>query len=603
MTFLSLRPYLEALSKKGLLVEIDEPVDPHLELAEIHRRVIAANGPTLLFRNVKGKNFPVVTNLFGSEERVKLAFGPEPQEFIREIARAPIDLLPPTLGKIWGKRNFIKKLIQVGFKETSSSPVFACEIPGASVKELPAITSWIEDGGRFITLPLVHTKSVVGHSENLGMYRMQLFEDQNETGMHFQIGKGGGFHLHEAEEKGLPLPANVYLGGPPALILSAITPLPEEISELLLTSLILGQKLKRGKHAQIAINPIAEAEFCLSGFIPAQVRRLEGPFGDHYGYYSLCHDYPVFRPTKIFHRKGAIYPATVVGKPRQEDFYLGDYLQELLSPMFPLVMPGIKDLWSYGETGYHALSAVILKERYEREALRNVFRILGEGQLSLTKFLLVLDDTSISLKSFKKVLTHILERVDWRKDLYIFGSTSMDSLDYCGPVINKGSKGVILGLGKKIRDLPSTITIETTLPSFIKKIACYTTGCLVVEVDDYSKNKECVEILAKQEIFKAWPLIVAVDQLAFAIASDTAFLWTTFTRFDPASDIYAFSSRIVKNRIEYEGPIVIDARMKPWYPKELFCDPATEALVSKKWKNYFPKGGVEMGSSAYANLT
>lgn len=562
---------------------ITAPVDPYLELAEIHRRVIANEGPALLFQNVKGKRFPVVTNMFGTRKRVELAFGSAPEMFIRDIVHLAEDLVPPSLGKIWTHRRTLLKGMGIGTKKQRGSAFFRHEIPGADLTQLPTITSWQEDGGPFLTLPLVHTQGRKG--ENLGIYRMQIFSPQ-ESGMHFQIGKGGGFHLDEAEQEGRPLPVNVYLGGPPAFLLSAIAPLPENVPEFMLASLIMGKKLRRSsRHAPPS--PFLDFEFCLQGHVPPHVRRPEGPFGDHYGYYSLTHDYPVFRVEHIYHADKPIFPATVVGKPRQEDFYLGDYLQEILSPLFPLVMPQVKGLWSYGETGFHSLSAAIIRERYSREAMSAAFRILGEGQLSLTKFLLLVDK-ELDLRKFRSVLTHILERADWRKDLHIISELSMDSLDYTGPEINHGSKGILLGLGEAIRQLPVSFS-SSNLPSFVRKVKVFCPGCLVVETPSYEDNKECVQNLAREHALNDWPLIVAVDNCEKTTESESSFLWTVFTRFEPAADIYAKDVTLIRKHLSYTGPIVVDARMKPWYPKELLCDETTQRLVDRRWQEYFPQ--------------
>ena len=536
----------------------------------------------------------------GSPERVNQAFGKEPANFIREIAKLPEDLLPPSFSKIWDKRNFFYKASKIGLKTDNKAPVLSETIQNADLTQLPALTSWPKDGGPFLTLPLVHTQSkTAAKADNLGIYRVQIFKS-NEAGMHFQIGKGGGFHLHESEVLGQNLPANIYLGGPPALMLSAIAPLPENVPELMLASLLLQGKLSQGKLETPNIAPIAECEFAILGSIPANIRKPEGPFGDHYGYYSLKHNYPIFIPEKIYHRKNAIFPATIVGKPRQEDYYLGDYIQELLSPLFPLVMPAVEGLWSYGQTGYHCLSVARLKERYQRESMMSVFRILGEGQLSLTKFLIALDKPC-DLKDFKSVLKQVLARVDWRKDLFIFSELSMDSLDYSGPKINEGSKGVMLGFGEPIRELPSEFR-GTEIPNFIKSIKPYCPGCLVVEVPSYSENQDCVKEISSWSGFKDWPLIVAVDSAERACQSDTSFLWTTFTRFEPAQDIHPASCQIFRHKLMYEGPITIDARMKSWYPEELFCDPDTKKRVSDRWNEYFPNKNVEMGSSDWAHL-
>jgi UbiD family decarboxylase len=598
MTYRNLQAFVNDLDKMGDLVRVTAPVDANLEIAEIHRRVIAANGPALLFTNVIGKAFPVATNLFGTRKRVELAFGRDPMGFVDAIAKLPETLLPPTAGNLWKQRHVLGKLAKIGFRKKAHAPVLRFKLNQPDLTALPALTSWKMDGGPFLTLPLVHTRGIAPASENLGMYRIQIFEP-GESGMHFQIGKGGGYHLFEAEAQNQPLAANIYLGGPPALILSAIAPLPENVPELMLASLLLGEKLPRGK-SDLPLAPIAEAEFCISGFVPPRIRRPEGPFGDHYGYYSLIHDYPVFRPTSIHHRARPIFPATVVGKPCQEDYFLGDYLQELLSPLFPIAMPGVRDLWSYGQTGYHALSAAVLKERYGRESMASVFRILGEGQLSLTKFLLA-TDVPIDLKDFRKVLPHILERADFTKDLFVFSDVSMDSLDYAGPEINKGSKGVLLGLGSPRRKLPEDFQ-KSIQSNLIRDAIPFCPGCLVVEIPAYASDAQCIKELAKIPQLKDWPLIVAVDHAKKATASSSAFLWTTFTRFDPAGDIYSAGSSLARNKPVYESPIVIDARMKPWYPDELFCDPETARRVTDRWSEYFPARRVEMGSSDIGHL-
>lgn len=601
LSFLNLSSFLQALAARGELVEVDAPVDAHLEIAEIHRRVIAAGGPALLFRRIKGKAFPVVTNLFGTKRRVDLAFGKRPGDFVGEVAKIPDELMPPSPKKLWQSKSALMGLARIGYKSSRRAPVLMQQIPNADLTALPALTSWSEDGGPFITLPLVNTR--FGETpENLGMYRVQI-HDKRETGMHFQIGKGGGYHLFAAEQQRKPLPLNIYLGGPPALILSAIAPLPENVPELLLASMVLGTKLARGRLPREFVDfpdPVAEAEFCLSGEVPPLIRRPEGPFGDHYGYYSLKHDYPVFRPRAIFHRPGAIFPATVVGKPRQEDFFLGDYLQELLLPLISKVMPGVLALWSYGETGYHSLAGVVLRERYGRESLSSVFRILGEGQLALTKFLLAVDQ-SIDLRDFKTVLSHVLARANWETDLFIFAETAMDTLDYAGPTVNKGSKGVVFGLGHPRRHLPREFIASGSLGP-IRKALVYAPGCLVLEVPKFSEDKAVVSEIVKRPEFQDWQLLVAVDDAEKASSSDAAFLWTTFTRFDPASDIYAAKAALVRNKVSYGGPLLIDARMKPWYPGELFCDPETASTVSQRWAEYFPGGKVEMGDSEFGHL-
>jgi UbiD family decarboxylase len=559
-------------------------VDPYLEIAEIHRRVIEEQGKALLFTNVRGSDFPVVTNLFGTRRRIDLAFGPKPLEFVKSAVHAAETLLPPSLGKLWGVRDLALHGLKIGTKQVRRAAVTEARQPSVDLEKLPLLQLWPDDGGHFVTLPLVYTERPTDKKHNLGMYRIQRY-DPTTTGMHWQIGKGGGFHYFEAEQRGKPLETTIFLGGPPAMILSAIAPLPEGVPELMLASLLAGGKIG------MTANPlgdsrhrlIADAEFAICGSVAPHERRPEGPFGDHYGYYSLKHDYPVFRADAVFHRKDAIYPATVVGKPRQEDFFIGDYLQELLSPLFPLVMPAVRDLWSYGETGFHSLAAAVVRERYAREALSAGFRILGEGQLTLTKFLL-LTDAQLDLRDFKTLFQHILERVDWERDLFVFSRTAFDTLDYASGKINHGSKAIMMGVGEKKRELARELSRE--LPAGITAAEPFCPGCLVIEGDSYSADQKLAERVAASGRFDDWQVVVLHDDVEFARSAEK-FLWATWTRFDPASDIYAAKVETRNNHIGYTAPIVIDARMKPWYPAEVEPLEETVKLVDSRWREYF----------------
>jgi UbiD family decarboxylase len=459
-----------------------------------------------------------------------------------------------------------------------------CDRP-ARLDELPVLTTWQEDGGPFITLPLVYTENPVTRRHNLGIYRLQVYDAQT-TGLHWQIQKGGGFHYREAEALGQPLPVTVFLGGPPALLLAAIAPLPEDVPELVLASLLAGEKLKMSRTPLGGPHRLAaEAEFALIGQAPPNKRRPEGPFGDHYGYYSLQHEYPLFEVNAVFHRRDAIYPATVVGKPRQEDFFIGDYLQELLSPLFPVVMPGVRDLWSYGETGFHSLAAAVVRERYGREALVSGFRILGEGQLSLTKFLL-LTDTPQDLHDFHRLLEHVLARFNPATDLFVFSNVSMDTLDYTSGKVNEGSKAIMLGLGEAVRALPREFRGE--LPGTVSAAQVFCGGCLVVQGQSYEEDSEQAARLAKEPAFADWPLVVLHDDASVA-RSAPDFLWSTWTRFEPASDIYAADTKVLRHHLAYTGPIVIDARTKPGFPKELVVRDDIGELVDRRWREYFPR--------------
>ena len=597
--FPDLRAFLDRLRTDGDLAIVSAPVDANQEIAEIHRRVIAAAGPALLFTNVTDRDFPVVTNLFGTARRAELAFGTRPLALIKRLVGLAETLLPPTPSKLWAARDVAREAMRIGTRRGASGPVTDVIGPPA-LDRLPVLTCWPDDGGPFITLPLVYTEHPAGKGHNLGMYRLQI-HDRQTTGMHWQIGKGGGFHYNVAEERQQALPATVFLGGPPALILAAVAPLPENVPELMLASLIAGGRLPLT--APIAPHPhplVATAEFALIGDVPPGERRPEGPFGDHYGYCSLRHDYPVFRVRQMTRRKDAIFPATVVGKPRQEDFFIGDLLQELLSPLFPLVMPGVSALWSYGETGYHSLAGAVVRNRYGREAMASAFRILGEGQLSLTKFLIATDQP-VDLKDFRATLEHLLSRTRVETDLYVFSNLSMDTLDYTGPEVNKGSKGVWLGLGDPVRDLPRAFRPAVVPPPEVSDVRVFCGGCLLVGAPRYTDDTGAAERFASHPAFAGWPLLIVTDEPERASRSVANFLWTTFTRFEPARDIYAAATRIVRHHLAYTAPIVIDARLKPGFPDELFCAPDVADRVSRRWREYFP-AGVEMGDSARAHL-
>jgi UbiD family decarboxylase len=595
---LDLRLLLDVLRREGELVEVDAEVDGDLEAAEVHRRVIAAGGPALLFRRVKGSPWPAVTNLFGTARRVELAFGRRPLDLVQRLADLPHTLLPPSLGRLWQHRDLLGAVAKVGRCNVRRAPLLAHQDTPPRLSRLPLLRTWSEDGGPFVTLPLVYTEHAGGLGSNLGMYRIQRHSDDT-AGLHVQIGKGGGFHLAEYERLGRAMPVTVSIGGPPALMLSAIAPLPENVPEVLLASLLLGRRLRSARSPHTPLPLFADAEFCLVGEVRPGERHPEGPFGDHYGYYSLRHDYPLLRVSALLHRQDPILCATVVGKPRQEDFFLGDYLQELLLPLAKVAMPSVRDLWSYGETGYHSLAAAVVRERYTREAMQSAFRILGEGQLSLTKFLL-LTDQPVDLRDFRATLQHVLARCRFATDLYVFGSLSMDTLDYAGPEVNKGSKGVLLGLGEPVRRLPGTFTGE--LPPPFRSAVPFCDGCLCVDGPSFADAREAAAALAQVPAITDWPLVVLVDDAARAAKSSANFLWTTFTRFEPAADLHARDLRLVKGQPSWTPPVVLDARMKPSYPKELFCDPDTARLVDRRWREYFPRGDVAMGDSDRGHL-
>jgi 4-hydroxybenzoate decarboxylase subunit C len=584
----NLRAFLNTLKREKELHVIDEPIDPRLELAEIQRRVVAQHGPALLFTRVTGTQFPVATNLFGTCRRIDLAFGEEPARFFKRVVEAAETLMPPSVSKLWSFRDLAGTAIRLGRTSRRTGPVLERVIEPPRLTSLPQIQNWPQDGGPFITLPLVYTEHPATGKGNLGMYRNQIYDDRT-AGMHFQIHRGGGFHYHEAEAQNRPLPVNLFLGGPPALIMSAVAPLPENVPELILASLLQDGRLAQVVDPGISTLPIvAEADFLLAGQIPPKVRRLEGPFGDHYGYYSLAHEFPVFEVHRLYHRRDAVFPATVVGRPRQEDHYIGEYLQELFAPVFPLVMNGVVDVWAYDDAGVHPLASAVVRERYRREAFMAAMRILGEGQLSLTKFLIV-TDARLELKRFRSLLVHVLERADFATDLFIFSNVSQDTLDYTTRTLNQGSKAILLGLGEKkfqLQETPQAMLRE----SVFHRQAVFAPGVLVVQGPPWREGDTAVEDLLQESAVRPFRLVILVDDAADCVRDEASFLWTVFTRLEPAADIYAHQSRLVRYHVSMSAPVVFDCRIKAWFPPLVEPLPDTVRTVDALWPKIFPDG-------------
>ncbi len=589
----STRDFVNLLRERNELLEIREEVDPYLELAEIQRRVVAKKGPALLFTNVKGCRFPVATNLYGSESRIRLVFGEKPLEFVKRVADFAKNAIPPKPSKLWEYRDLAFTAFRLGLRWVhprilrSRVPILENVQTPPDTRILPQFVSWPKDGGPFITLPLVYTEGPKNGKPNLGMYRIQL-HDPTTVGMHIQIHRGGGFHYYEAEQAGQSLPAQVVVGGPPSLTIAAVAPLPEEIPETVLASLLSGEKIRMTRNPKVSPLPLfADADFTLVGKIPPYKRKPEGPFGDHYGYYALQHEYPVLELDSILYREDAIWPATVVGRPPQEDHYIAEFLQDLLSPVFPIVMPQVKSVWAYEESGVHSLAAGIVKERYPREAFAGALRILGEGQLSLTKVLMITDEP-INLKDFRKTFRTVLERFDPGTDLYIFSQISQDTLDYTSGTVNRGSKAVFLGTGEKKWKLeekypssPGQLKGEFRDKRFHNP-RFYLPGVLLLQSSLYQKEDGVPQALLKEECIQDCLFVILTDDSEDAVKSDHDFIWYVFTRFEPAGDIYS-NFHVHRNHIVHKQPLVIDARIKTWFPPLTQPDPVIAERVEKRF--------------------
>jgi 4-hydroxy-3-polyprenylbenzoate decarboxylase len=596
MGYRSLADCVRELERTGQLIVIDHEIDPHLEVAAVQRRVYQAGGPALLFRNAKGTSFPLLGNLFGTLDRARFLFR-DALESVRRLVELKVD--PGVLGKNpWRYRGVPRTLWRLLPRRVRSGPILAHQI---AIDELPRVQCWPLDGGPFITLPQVYTEDPNQpgfRRSNLGMYRIQLagneYVPNREVGLHYQIHRGIGVHHAAAIERGESLPVSVFVGGPPALSVAAVMPLPEGLPELAFAGALGGRRISFVAPGNGPIMP-AEADFVIQGSIDPLVRKPEGPFGDHLGYYSLTHDFPVMRVERVYHREHAIWPFTSVGRPPQEDTTFGALIHELTGPIIPSVLPGVHAVHAVDAAGVHPLLLAIAGERYApdaavrrpQEILTVANAILGQGQLSLAKYLLIVareDDQELNIHDIPRFLGHLLERADWTADLHFQTRTTIDTLDYSGHGLNQGSKVVIAAAGPPRRSLPIERPARISLPDLYRDPRVVLPGILVIQGPPYRDGSDihafCNSVRADDPI-REFPLIVIVDDSEFAAQSQRNFLWVTFTRSDPAADIAGIDSFIDKKHWGCGGPLVIDARIKPHHAPPLVDDPLIERRVDQ----------------------
>ncbi len=608
MGYRSLADCVSDLESTGRLVIVDTEVDPHLEVAAIQRRVYQANGPALLFRRVKRTAFPVVSNLFGTLERARYLFR-DTLDSVRRLVELKID---PALAArhFWRYRSTPRTLWHLRPSIVSRGPILDQQ---TTIDRLPAIQSWPMDGGPFITLPQVYTedpdKPGLARS-NLGMYRVQLagneYDLNREVGLHYQIHRGIGVHHAAAIRRGEPLRANIFVGGPPALTLAAVMPLPEGLPELAFAGALGGRRV-RMVVPEGGLPMPAEADFVICGHVDPHQRKREGPFGDHLGYYSLAHDFPVLRVEKVYHRQWAIWPFTSVGRPPQEDTTFGELIHELTGPIIPTVVPGLHAVHAVDAAGVHPLLLAIASERYvpyasvrrPQEILTTANAILGQGQLSLAKFLLIVareDEPELDIHDIPAFLRHLLERVEWTNDLHFQTRTTIDTLDYSGHGLNQGSKVVMAAAGPKRRELPVDIPSGLRLPGPFRHPRLALPGVLVVEGPKYEPGSDHVVSFCRafepDDPVRVFPLIVIVDDSEFSARTERNFLWVTFTRSNPAADIDGMDSFIDQKHWGCRGPLVIDARIKPHHAPPLVDDPDIERRVDALAKPGAPLHGI-----------
>jgi len=599
MGYRNLQECIDDLERQGGLVRIEAEVDPHLEAGAIQRRVYRAGGPALLFTRPKGSAFPMLGNLFGTLERTRWLFR-DALRGVETLVRAkvnPRELLknPAALLRVpLAARTLLPKRVR-------QAPILAHRV---GLAQLPQLVSWPQDGGAFVTLPQVYTEDPAApgwrHS-NLGMYRVQISGNDygpGEAGMHYQIHRGIAIHHRRALEMGQPLRVNVFVGGPPALTVAAVMPLPEGMPELAFAGLLGGRRVAITSAANGLPMP-AEADFCLAGWLDPTTLKREGPFGDHLGYYSLGHDFPVFRVDTVHHRPGAIWPFTTVGRPPQEDTSFGAFIHELTGELIPEVLPGVKGVHAVDAAGVHPLLLAVGSERYTpyaeperpQELLTQANAILGQGQLSLAKYLLIANagDNPPDLHRIADFLRFMLERVDWRRDLHFQTRTTIDTLDYSGRGLNKGSKLVVAAVGRSQRTLAENLPGALRLAEGFSAPSLPLPGVLALKSpaweapawgDDPALERFCRE---QQQLGlpEGIALVVLVDDPQFVARSLDDFLWTVFTRSDPAVDIDGLGAETRHKHWGCAGPLVIDARLKAHHAPPLEELPEVEKKVDE----------------------
>jgi 4-hydroxy-3-polyprenylbenzoate decarboxylase len=607
MGYTNLRECVADLEKTGQLVRLECEVDPYLEAAEIQRRVYQAGGPALYYARVKGCGFPMVSNLFGTMERTRFLFR-DTLAAVRQLVELKVDA-SAFWKRPWRYRAVPRTLWHLRPKRVRRGPILASQ---TSIRELPQLQCWPADGGAFITLPEVYTEDAdrpgLGHS-NLGMYRVQLsggsYQPDREVGLHYQIHRGVGVHHAAALRRGVPFRANIFVGGPPALMLAAVMPLPEGLPELAFAGALGGRRVSVIDMPG-ALPLIAEADFCISGTVDPQRQLPEGPFGDHLGYYSLAHPFPVLNVEQVRHRTGAIWPFTVVGRPPQEDTCFGKLIHELTGPLIPTVIPGLHAVHAVDAAGVHPLLLAVGSERYvpyaqqrrPQELLTIANAILGQGQLSLAKYLLIVareDNLQLDVHDIPGVFRHLLERVDWRTDLHFQTCTTIDTLDYSGTGLNEGSKVVVAAAGPARRQLPTEVKEPVSLPDGFSAPRVCLPGVLAVrgprcgessQAADLDLEKFC-QAIAPTHAINAFPLLVIVDDSDFAAQTLSNFLWVTFTRSNPAADLYGIGAFTSKKHWGCHGSLVIDARIKPHHAPPLEEDPQ----VTRRVESLAARGG------------
>ena len=606
MAYKTLESCLLDLENNGQLIRIKEEIDPHLEMAAVHLKVFEANGPALLFENVKGSKFRAASNIFGTLDRSKFIFRDTlslVQQLI-EFKNEPIKAIKSPIKNFTAGLAALKAL---PFKNPPYKPALFQQI---SIEDIPQIKHWPMDGGAFVTLPQVYTEDIEKPgimNANLGMYRIQLsgneYEMNKEIGLHYQLHRGIGVHQNKANKQGLPLKVSIFAGGPPSHSVSAVMPLPEGISEMTFAGVLGGRRFRYTYVDGFCIS--TDADFVITGEVYPGENKPEGPFGDHLGYYSLQHPFPLMKVHKVFAKKNAIWPFTVVGRPPQEDTSFGQLIHELTGSAVQAEIPGLKEVHAVDAAGVHPLLLAIGSERYTpynptkqpAEILTIANHILGTGQLSLAKFLFITSDNTnkLTTSDIQPYLEYILQRIHLNRDIHFYTNTTIDTLDYSGTSINSGSKVVIAAYGEVVR------TLATEIPACLNELQNFNGALLVIPGVIALKTKAFtnyetaikeidilnVQLQSRTMELKNIPILVLCDDAEFVSATLRNFLWVTFTRSNPSHDIHGIDSFTINKHWGCNGPLIFDARIKPHHAPPVVTDAATD----KKIERLFNKGG------------
>ncbi len=603
MGYKSLAECVSDLEKHGHLIRIKEEVDPHLEAAAIHLRVYEKQGPALLFENLKGSKFPAVSNLFGTLDRSKFMFR-DTLDKIKTLVDLKSDPMKAFKSPFKYAGAGLTALSALPWHTSLRSPVKFGKI---NISDLPQITHWPMDGGPFVTMPQVYTEDIERPgimNANLGMYRIQLggndYVPDQEIGLHYQLHRGIGVHQTKANSKGEPLKVSIFIGGPPSHPLAAVMPLPEGLSEMIFAG-ALGNRRFRYFYDEDGYCISSDADFVITGTVMPGENKDEGPFGDHLGYYSLKHPFPLMKVKNVYHRKNPIWSFTVVGRPPQEDTSFGVLIHEITGSAIPREIPGLHEVNAVDAAGVHPLLFAIGSERYTpyltekkpQEILTLANHILGKSQLSLAKFLFISnkdDNPSLSTKDIEGFLKHMLERIDLTRDLHFYTKTTIDTLDYSGTDINSGSKIAIAAAGDKRRELWKELPATFSLPRPFDKYKLVMPGILAVDAPAYTGTEETskqIDVLNTSVGFKnldSLPLIVLCDDAGFTAETINNFVWVTFTRSNPAHDIHGIHSFTENKHWGCRGPMIIDARIKPHHAPPLIKDPKVEKKIDELGK-------------------